>query len=128
MNVVCATPVPATSTPRVRRLRARRAAPSGLRHRLSGETAAGRVRLRLIDELAALGCELGACVDFALQLPDGEIALAGECERFAIVSPDRAIFASDASALLRGGIPHAAVIVDLGAITRAVLEKDFQDA
>ena len=109
-------------------MRARRSAPAGLRHRLSGETAAGRIRLRLIDELAQLGVERGSAVDFALQLPDGEIALAAECPRFAILAPDRSILASDAAALLRGGIPHAAVIVDLGAITRAVLERDFPDA
>lgn len=126
MNIVCATAVP-NSTPRVRRLRARRSAPAGLRHRLSGETPAGRVRLAIIDALAQLGCELGACVDFALQLPDGEIALAADVTRFAILSPDRSIVASDAAALLRGGIPHAAVIVDLGAITRAVLEKDVPE-
>ena len=111
------------STPRVRRLRARRSAPDGLRSRLSTATPAGAVRLAVVETLAGdLGLDLGAAVRLALAIPDTETAVASAVPRYAVLADDRAIFATDPAALLRGGIPVAAVIVDLSAIVRAVLE------
>lgn len=121
MNVIRTADVP-NSTPRVRRLRARRSAPSGLRGRLTGDTPAGAVRLAVVETLAGdLGLDLGAAVRLALAIPDTETAVASAVPRYAILADDRAIFATDPAALLRGGIPTAAVIIDLSAIVRAVL-------
>ena len=118
-------PVPPISTPRVRRMRARRSAPSGLRGRLTGDTAAGRARLALIDDLAAFGCELGAAVDLALQVSDTEVAIAALSPRFALLASNGACFASH-PALLVSERMTLAVFVNLSALVRKV-QGDYPD-
>jgi hypothetical protein len=118
MNVIRTADVP-NSTPRVRRLRARRSAPDGLRSRLSAGTPAGKARLQLIDDLAAFGCELGACVDLVLQLPDTEIAVAALSPRYALLSSNGACFASHPALLVSDRMPLA-IFVDLSALVAQV--------
>ena len=107
------------STPRVRRLRARRSAPSGLRGRLTGDTAAGRCRLALIDVLAEAGVEIGCGVALALQVPDSELAAAALSPRYALLASNGACFASHPALLVSDRMPLA-VFVDLSALVAQV--------
>lgn len=120
MNMIRPAPVP-NSTPRVRRLRARRSAPDGLRGRLTGDTAAGRCRLQLIDALAAAGLELGAGVDLALQVQDTEVAIAACSPRYALLASNGACFASHPALLVSDRMPLA-IFVDLSALVAQVEE------
>ena len=118
MNMIRPADVP-NSTPRVRRLRARRSAPNGLRSRLSADTPAGRCRLALIDALAAAGLELGAAVDLGLQVSDTEVAIAACSPRYALLASNGACFASHPALLVSDRMPLA-VFVDLSALVAQV--------
>jgi len=120
MNAIRPADVP-SSTPRVRRLRARRSAPSGLRGRLTGDTPAGRCRLQLIDDLAEAGVELGAAVDLALQISDTEVAVAALSPRYALLASNGACFASHPALLVSERMPLA-IFVDLSALVAQVEE------
>ncbi|SUS08666.1 hypothetical protein DF3PA_350015 [Candidatus Defluviicoccus seviourii] len=98
--------------------------PRALRYRLDGVSLPARSRLILVETLATqLGLALADAVGAAMGVPDTEIAHATAGPRFAIIGREIAIFGTDPAALLRGGIPAAAIIVDLSAIVRAVLRE-----
>jgi len=120
MNAICPADVP-SSTPRVRRLRARRSLPRALRYRLDGASLPARCRLILVEVLVSnVGLALADAVGAALGVPDTEIDYASAGPRYAVIGREIAIFGTDPAALLRGGIPAAAIIVDLSALVRSV--------